>query len=488
MHRSPDSLNDDESRRIAGLLGPTTIAIILSEFPLIQPHLYDAQIPPVVYLSGVLMFVAGLAIVRAHNRWRTDWTVLVTLSGWFALALGSVRMFAASGYQQGTATLGDLTFIAIESALLGCGVVITAKAYLGRGRTGDENRSPALEPASAPAPRNRVVQVVRFGDADGLETVDAPLPAARPGEVRVRVLASSLNYTDVLIRRHLYPQTARRRPPFVMGYDVVGEIDQVGEGVRGFKVGERVADMTVIGSNATYRTLRADQLTRVPPDIDAAEASTLILSWMTAYQLLHRAARVQAGQRVLVHGAAGAVGQALLVLGRQAGVEVWGAARGEHMALVRELGATPIDYGREDFTRVVPGGFDVVFDGIGEDGYRRSFAALKPGGLLLAIGFSASVQARQGMRAILMSIARMYLWRFLPGGKRARFYSINAMRVRRPGWFKQDLARLFELLATHAIRPRIAERISFDAVADAHRRIEAGGLEGKLVLCPTLTS
>jgi NADPH:quinone reductase-like Zn-dependent oxidoreductase len=92
------------------------------------------------------------------------------------------------------------------------------------------------------------------------------------------------------------------------------------------------------------------------------------------------------------------------------------------------------------------------------------------------------------MRTILMSIARMYLWRFLPGGKRARFYSINAMRVRRPGWFKQDLARLFELLATHAIRPRIAERISFDAVADAHRRIEAGGLEGKLVLCPTLTS
>ena len=372
-------------------------------------------------------------------------------------------VFAESGNQYGTASIGTLTFMAIESALLAGGVATAA-------------------------PRNRVVQVTRFGDADGLTVVDAAMPTAGRGEVRVHVLASSLNYTDVLIRRHLYPQTARRRPPFVIGYDVVGEVDQVGDRVRGFKVGDRVADMTVIGSNATYRTLRAEHLTSVPRDVDAAEAATLILSWMTAYQLLHRAARVQPGQRVLVHGAAGAVGQALLILGRQAGVELWGAARGEHAALVRELGGTPIDYQREDFTRVVPGGFDVVFDGIGEDGYRRSFAALKPGGLLLAIGFSAGVQARQSMAAILMSIARMYLWKFLPGGKRARFYSINALRVRHPAWFQQDLARLFDLLATHAIKPRIAERVSFDAVADAHRRIEAGGLEGKLVLCPDLRS
>ena len=262
-------------------------------------------------------------------------------------------------------------------------------------------------------PRNRVVQVSRFGNADGLQVVDAPLPTADRGEVRVRVLASSLQYTDVTIRRHLYPQTAARRPPFVMGYDVVGEIDQLGDGVSGFQVGDRVADMTVVGSNAAYRTLRADHLTRVPAGVDAAEAATLILSWTTAYQLLHRAARVQRGQRVLVHGAAGAVGQALLVLGRLAGLELWGTARGEHAALVRELGATPIDYQREDFTRVLPGGFDVVFDGIGEDGYRRSFAALKRGGLLCAYGYSAGVQAQRRMRTILMWIARLYLWRWL---------------------------------------------------------------------------
>src|SRR3954467_4624331 len=172
-------------------------------------------------------------------------------------------------------------------------------------------------------PRNRVVQVGRFGMAGGVRWVDAVLPTAGRGEVRVHVLASSLQYTDVLIRRHLYPQTARHRPPFVMGYDVVGEIDQLGKDVRDFKVGDRVADMTVIGSNATYRTLRADDVTAVPRDVDAAEAATLILSWMTAYQLLHRAAHVQRGQRVLVHGAAGAVGQALRAPGKKPCLDLW---------------------------------------------------------------------------------------------------------------------------------------------------------------------
>ncbi len=338
--------------------------------------------------------------------------------------------------------------------------------------------------------RNRFVQVGRFGGPEALEVVDAPLPSAGRGKVRVRVLASSVEYTDVVIRRHVYPQTMHRRPPFVLGYDVVGEIDQLGDGVRGFQLGDRVADMTVLGSNAAWRTLRARDLTRVPAGVDAAEAAALILSWTTAYQLLHRAARVRRGQRVLVQGAAGAAGQALLVLGRLAGLELWGTARGAHAALIRELGATPIDYQREDVTRVVPGGFDVVFDGIGEDDYRGSFAALKRGGLLCAYGYTAGVRAQRRLLANLMWIARVYLGRWLlswlPGGKRLRVYSINAMRARHPAWFREDLGRLFDLLATGAIRPRVAQRISFDEVAEAHRRLEAGGLEGRLVLCPDL--
>jgi NADPH:quinone reductase len=220
--------------------------------------------------------------------------------------------------------------------------------------------------------------------------VDAPMPVARRGKVRVRVFDA---------------QTMFHRPPFVLGYDVVGEIDQLGNGVIDFQIGDCVADMTVLGSNAAYRTLRAKNLARVPAGVDAAEAAALILSWTTAYQLLHRSARVQPGQRALVHGAVGAVGQALLVLGKLAGLDIWGTVRSEHVALIRELGATPIDYQREDFTRVLPGGFDVVIDGLGEDGFRRSFAALKPGGVLCAYGYTASVQAKSRLRSILMLVA-----------------------------------------------------------------------------------
>jgi NADPH:quinone reductase-like Zn-dependent oxidoreductase len=334
-------------------------------------------------------------------------------------------------------------------------------------------------------PRNRVVQVARFGDSDGLEVVDAPLPAPRRGEVRVRVLASSIEYTDVTIRRRLYPWV-RRRPPFVIGYDVVGEIDQLGDGVSGLQIGDRVDDMTVIGANADYCTLRADRVTRVPTGVDAAEAAALILSWSTAYQLLHRAARVQRGQRVLVIGAAGAVGQALLALGRLAGLELWGAARSAHATLIRRLGAMPVDIQREDLKSILPGGFDVVFDGVGKDGFGSSFAAVKRGGRLCAYGYAAEVKPGGRMLAILTLIARLYLWRWSPGGMRAGFFSVNVTRVRHPAWFPEDLGRLFGLLATGAIQPIVAERISFDEVAEAHRRLEAGGLEGRLVLCPDL--
>ena len=364
------------------------------------------------------------------------------------------------------------------------------------GTSTGESLRPTLTGPARPAPKappgttNRVVQVTHFGGPDGLAVVDTPLPTAGKGEVRVRVLASSLEFTDVVIRRHLYAQTMFRRPPFVLGYDVVGEIDQLGPGVTGFQLGDRVADMTVVGSNAAYRTLRADDLVRVPADVDPAGAAAMVLSWTTAYQLLHRSARVERGQRVLVHGAAGAVGQALVVLGKLAGLEVWGTARAEHASLVRSLGATPIDYKREDFTRVLPGGFDAVFDGIGEDDYRRSFAALTRGGVVCVFGYTAHVKPGRGVLGVLPWFTVLYLWRrmlsWLPDHRRIRFYSINLMRARHPDWFKEDLERLFDLLAARIVRPSVAKRISFAEVAEAHRMVEAGGLDGKLVLCPDL--
>ena len=117
------------SKQIAGLAGPTFSVMLVSEFPFVQPHLYDMQIPPVVYLSGVLLFVAGLAIVRAHNHWVGNWTVLVTLTGWFSLCLGLIRMFAASAYQREAASTGATVFMVLEAILLVFALIMTFKAY-----------------------------------------------------------------------------------------------------------------------------------------------------------------------------------------------------------------------------------------------------------------------------------------------------------------------------------------------------------------------
>ncbi|MCE7980861.1 MAG: hypothetical protein DYG89_06685 [Caldilinea sp. CFX5] len=118
-----------QSKQIGGLVGPTIVAMILSEFPLVQPHLYDAQIPPVVYLSGTLMFVGGLAVVRTHNLWVRNWPVLITLSGWFFLLLGLFRMFLAGAYLQGSTNTSATTFMVLEVGLLVVGLIITFQSY-----------------------------------------------------------------------------------------------------------------------------------------------------------------------------------------------------------------------------------------------------------------------------------------------------------------------------------------------------------------------
>lgn len=339
-----------------------------------------------------------------------------------------------------------------------------------------------VRPSVEPDRRPLVVMLTRFGGPEGFAVSEQPMPRLGPGEVRIHVLAASVQVTDVLVRTGRYPGL-KARPPLVLGYDVVGEIIELGAGVAGFAVGDRVADLTVTGSYARYRILRADQLVRVPPGVDPAEATALVLSWVTAYQLLHRVAQVTAGQRVLVHGAAGSVGQAMLTLGRIAGLRMWGTARPEHAELVRALGATPIDYQAAD-PRGVVGGFDAVFDAIGERGFARSWPLVRRGGTLAAYGFSQAVLRGTQRWQVAWWLLRLTVWRWWPNGKAARFYSITTMRKRNPAWYFADLGTLLALLAARAIQPRIADRITLDEVADAHRRLEAGGLAGKLILCP----
>jgi NADPH2:quinone reductase len=329
----------------------------------------------------------------------------------------------------------------------------------------------------------RVLTLRKFGGPDGFAVAECRVPEPGPGEVLVKVLAASVQFTDVLLRKGQYPEL-KEKPPLVLGYDLVGEVVKVGPSVTSISVGQRVADLTVTGSYAQYRTLKADRVTLIDAALDPAEATSLVLSWMTAYQLLHRDAHVRKVQQVLVIGAAGAVGQALVVLGRLAGCEVWGAVRGRHLDTVRALGATPVDSDRTDFANVLPGGFDVVFDGIAEQGFARSWHAVAARGHLAAYGVSAGIQGNASTVRLGLWLARLWWWNMVSGGRSTSFFSITSSRKKHPDWFVADLRQLFGLMARGEIKPHVAERISFNEVADAHARLVRGGLDGKIILLP----
>jgi NADPH:quinone reductase-like Zn-dependent oxidoreductase len=286
-----------------------------------------------------------------------------------------------------------------------------------------------------------------------------------------------------MLRKGQYPDL-KEKPPLVLGYDLVGEVVKIGPGVASPTVGQRVADLTMTGSYAQYRTLMADRCAIVDASLEPAEATSLVLSWMTAHQLLHRDALVQKGQKLLVLGAAGAVGQALVVLGRLAGCEVWGAAGARQADLVRALGATPVDRDAADFAQVQRERFDAVFDGIAEQGFSRAWRAVGPHGHLSAFGVSAGIQRNVSIALVGFWFAKLWWWNMFSGGRSASFYSITSMRKKHPEWFVADLEKLLDLLKRRDIKPRVADRIGLDAVAEAHARIERGGLEGKIVLMP----
>jgi len=313
-----------------------------------------------------------------------------------------------------------------------------------------------------------------------LETVpDVPEPGA--GEVRVRVLVSSAAFTDVMIRKGLYPDV-KDKPPFTPGYDMVGIVEAAGPGESRFRPGDRVADLTTIGAYAEYICLPEDRLTPVPDGVSDVDALGMILSAVTPWQMLTRVAKLKAGQSLLIHGAGGAVGTAMLQLARDAGIAAFGTDVAAKHGLIRSLGATPLDPDAPEaaILAATAGGVDAVFDPLGGQSLSRSLHALKPGGLLVAFGFLNEVLGRGG--SIPMDFVRLTLWDWLPNGHATAFYSIGAMRRKHPDWFRQDLATLFGMLADGRIAPVVAEVLPLAEVRQAHERLEAGTVAGKLVL------
>jgi NADPH2:quinone reductase len=222
----------------------------------------------------------------------------------------------------------------------------------------------------------------------------------------------------------------------------------------------------------------------------------MALNYITAYQMLHRSAHVKSGQRVLIHGAAGGVGTALLQLGRLAGLEMYGTCSSRGASAVFDLGAIPMDYQHLDFVkeirRLTTDGVDVVFDPIGGAHLWRSRKALCPGGRVVGYGLITSIRgqgltsSRPGRRQRFRGTAifAMYIaggW-LLPGRKRVVPYSIQTLKRLKPEWFRQDLTFLLDLLQQKKIKPLIAQRFPLAEARQAHELLGKGGIVGKIVL------
>ena len=346
--------------------------------------------------------------------------------------------------------------------------------------------------------RHTRIIVTRYGGPDALQVIEEECPQPRRGEIRVKVLAAGVSLPDVLAREGVHPETPR--VPYTPGWDLVGIVDQIGEEVSGFEPGQTVAAMPISGCYAQYVCLPPGKFIPVPKGLDPAEAVAVVLNYITAYQMLHRSAQVKVGQRVLIHGASGGVGTALLQLGRLAGVEMYGTCSAKAAEIVKELGATPIDYRNSDFVqeihRFTRDGVDAVFDGIGGDNLWRSREALREGGCVVVYGFQAKLRggrmvsgAPNGRHPIRESaILGGYILRnwCRPGRKRMMPYSIQWLMRLKPTWFHHDLLTLFDLLQQKKIKPLIAQRLPLCQARQAHELLGSGGVIGKIVLMTAL--
>ncbi|WP_035794561.1 medium chain dehydrogenase/reductase family protein [Kitasatospora mediocidica] len=339
----------------------------------------------------------------------------------------------------------------------------------------------------------RRIEVVLPGivGPEGLQIRESAVPQAGRGQIVVAMEATGVSFAEQQMRRGRYYD----QPPFpfVPGYDLVGRVLATGQGVDPDLAGRRVAALVKVGGWASHVVLDAADAVQVPEGLTPAQAETVVVNGITAWQMLHRKARVRAGQTVLVHGASGGVGSVLVQLARAAGAKVIGTASVRNHDALRELGVLPVDYRGGDVPAQVralaPGGVDAVFDHVGGRSVVDSWHLLAPGGTLISYG-SASTRDDTGSKQwpVLKILARTWLWNTLPNGRRAHFYNIWAGRPLNKDRFRDrlrtDLTEVFAAVRRGEVTARVAAQLPLAEAAEALRLAESGTVSGKVVLIP----
>ncbi|KUL20686.1 medium chain dehydrogenase/reductase family protein [Streptomyces regalis] len=339
-----------------------------------------------------------------------------------------------------------------------------------------------------------LVEVVLPGkvEPEGLQIRHGAVPAAGPGQVVIRMEATGVSFAEQQMRRGRYYD----QPPFpfVPGYDLVGTVQATGEGVEPGLAGTRVAALVKVGGWASHVLVDAADVVPVPDGIGAAAAETLVVNGITAWQMLHRKARVRAGHTVVVHGANGGVGSVLVQLAQAAGAQVIGTASERHHDALRERGVVPVDYRADDVAARIRalaprGGVHAVFDHVGGRGIVDSWRLLAPGGTLVSYG-SASTRDAEGSKQwpVLKLLLRVWTWNALPNRRRAYFFNVWAGRALAKNRFRArlrtDLTQVFAALQRGEVSAQIAAQLPLARAAQALRLAESGTVAGKVVLNP----
>jgi NADPH:quinone reductase-like Zn-dependent oxidoreductase len=342
----------------------------------------------------------------------------------------------------------------------------------------------------------RAVVITKHGGPEVLQVQERPDPPVGAGEVRIAVKAAGINFADTMARTGLYPDAPKL--PSVVGYEVAGEIETVGDGVEDHKVGDRVFAGTRFGGHAELVTVRSDFAYPLPKSLSFEQGTAFPVNYATAQAGLVVMGGLDPGERVLIHAAAGGVGIAAIQIAKLRGAEVFGTASASKHDAIRAQGADhAIDYRNLDFAeevmRITGGeGIDVAFDALGPSSFKKDYEILRPGGRLIMYGAS---EAQTGETRNLLSAARTALkaplatmpwWKSLGVlNENKGVFGLNMLH-----WLDSEgnLDRVFEPLIPHfekgELQPVVAEAFPFDRAGDAHRFIAERRNIGKVVLVP----
>lgn len=319
------------------------------------------------------------------------------------------------------------------------------------------------------------ISVTARGGPEVLKIVENELRPPKAGEARVEILASPVVQDDIAVRVGNRPWLVKT--PFTPGYSILGIVDEIGQGVTKVAAGDRVVALTQFGGHAEYIYWDAEELVHVPPSLDPAEAVTLVLNYLVAFQTLHRVAQVKPGDKVLIIGASGGCGTAYLQLGKLAELKMYGLASTSKHSTLADYGAIPIDYHTQDFVEVIrraePGGLDYVFNGMGEAYLKRGLAVLRRGGVMVHYG------APQSKSEFIRFVVGYILYNLLPNGVKIKGYGTHRLGVE---LFEEDWNTLFTLLEGGKIKPIIAAKYPLLEAAKAYQLLESGQVTGNVVL------